>query len=105
MAENARCGRRGRIVVKQSHMTLLSSLGLSIAIATIVGEINTVFGDPSLYNGTLYAVEVATLNKEIDENREKMAKSLKGSAFSNDVYSTRDVMLKRYATNTYTTYI
>lgn len=83
----------------------MSSLGLSIAIATIVGEINTVFGDPSLYNGTLYAVEVATLNKEIDENREKMAKSLKGSAFSNDVYSTRDVMLKRYATNTYTTYI
>ena len=83
----------------------MSSLGLSIAIATIVGEINTVFGDPSLYNGTLYAVEVATLNKEIDENREKMAKSLKGSVFSNDVYSTRDVMLKRFATNTYTTYI
>ena len=134
MAENARCGRRGRIIVKQSHMTLcpvsyepafhsttfeftkllfcdvfnnpkMSSLGLSIAIATIVGEINTVFGDPSLYNGTLYAVEVATLNKEIDENREKMAKSLKGSVFSNDVYSTRDVMLKRFATNTYTTYI
>jgi len=83
----------------------MSSLGLSIAIATIVGEINTVFGDPSLYKGTLYAVEVATLNKETDENREKMFKSLKGSVFSNDVYSTRDVMLTRYATNTYTTYI
>jgi hypothetical protein len=83
----------------------MSSLGLSVAIATIVGEINTVFGDPSLYNGTLYAVEVATLNKDIDENRTKMAKSLKGSVFSNDVYSTRDVMLTRFATNTYTTYI
>ena len=83
----------------------MSSLGLSVAIATIVGEINTVFGDPSLYNGTLYAVEVATLNKDIDENREKVAKSLKGSVFSNDVYSTRDVMLTRFATNTYTTYI
>ena len=83
----------------------MSSLGLSIAIATIVGEINTVFGDPSLYKGTLYAVEVATLNKETDENREKMFRSLKGSAFSNDIYSTRDVMLTRYATNTYTTYI
>ena len=83
----------------------MSSLGLSIAIATIVGDINTVFGDPSLYKGTLYAVEVATLNKETDENREKMFRSLKGSAFSNDIYSTRDVMLTRYATNTYTTYI
>jgi len=83
----------------------MSSLGLSVAIATIVGEINTVFGDPSLYNGTLYAVEVATLNKDIDENRTKIAKSLKGSVFSNDVYSTRDVMLTRFATNTYTTYI
>jgi hypothetical protein len=83
----------------------MSSLGLSVAIATIVGEINTVFGDPSLYNGTLYAVEVATLNKDIDENRTKMAKSLKGSLFSNDIYSTRDVMLTRFATNTYTTYI
>jgi len=83
----------------------MSSAGLSVAIATIVGEINTVFGDPSLYNGTLYAVEVATLNKDLDENRVKMAKELKGSTFSNDVFSTRDMMLKRFATNTYTTYI
>ena len=83
----------------------MSSLGLSVAIATIVGEINTVFGDPSLYNGTLYAVEVATLNKDIDANREKIARSLKGSVFSNDIYSTRDMMLTRFATNTYTTYI
>jgi hypothetical protein len=58
-----------------------------------------------LYNGTLYAVEVATLNKDLDENRVKMAKELKGSTFSNDVFSTRDMMLKRFATNTYTTYI
>lgn len=76
----------------------------NIAIQTIVGDFNVVFGDLSLYKGSLYLDEVLWLNKTLEENRLRICKCIdKSDLFRNSIFSTKESMSKYIAINTYTT--
>ncbi len=78
----------------------------NIGIQTITTDINTVFGDLSLYSGKFYLDEVKRLYQEIQLNREKLFIQMENNIlFKNNIFSTKEQMLKYIATNTYTTYV
>ncbi len=78
----------------------------NIGIQTITTDINTVFGDTSLYSGKFYLEEVKKLYNDIQVNRERICVEMENNTmFKNNIFSTKSEMLKYIATNTYTTYV
>ena len=83
----------------------LGNLFYGITIQTIITDINTVFGDESLYTGKVYKEEVKKLHEELEENRKLIENESIDLTFKNNIFSTQEQMLKTYSTNTYTTYV
>ena len=83
----------------------LGNLFYGITIQTIITDINTVFGDESLYTGKVYKEEVKKLHEELEENRKVVENQNIDLEFKNNIFSTQEQMIKTYSTNTYTTYV
>lgn len=83
----------------------LGNLFYGITIQTIITDISRVFGDESLYTGKIYNEEVKKMYEEIEENRKLIENKNVDLEFKNNIFSTKEQMLKMYSTNTYTTYV
>jgi hypothetical protein len=76
-----------------------------IAIQTITTDIETSFGDVSLYKGSYYINEVNYLFKTLENNRKIIQEELEYSKFKNYNFSIIDDILYFFLANTYTTYV
>lgn len=85
----------------------LDKIFYNISLQTIVTNIDSVFGDVDLYKGELYKQEVEYLHSSLETNRKNMQDYFEkeNSVFQNTIYTTQPNMLKKIATNTFTTYV
>jgi hypothetical protein len=83
----------------------LNKIFYGISLQTIVTNINKTFGDKELYKGKLYKDDIELLYNDIEENRKKILNEYDNLSYKNNIYTTRDNMLKTYSTHTYTTYV
>jgi hypothetical protein len=74
-------------------------------LQTIITNIDKTFGDIELYKGKLYKDDVEVLYYDIEENRKKISNDFADKSYKNNIYTTKDNMLKTYTTHTYTTYV
>jgi hypothetical protein len=87
------------------HNKDIGNIFYGVTLQTIVANIDTVFGDELLYNGKIYKKEVNELFNDLEENRKVIGNEDVESEFKNNIFSTKEQMLKSYSTNTYTTYV
>lgn len=85
----------------------LDKIFYNISLQTIVTNIDTVFGDVDLYKGTFYKEEVEYLHESLETNRKNMQDHFEkeNRVFQNTIYTTQPNMLKKFVTNTFTTYV
>jgi hypothetical protein len=86
----------------------LDKIFYNISLQTIVTNIDTVFGDVDLYKGTVYKEEVEYLHESLETNRKNMQEHFEKEShrgFQNTIYTTQPNMLKKFVTNTFTTYV
>lgn len=85
----------------------LDKMFYNISLQTIVTTIENVFGDEKLYKGKLYKEEVKELHECLETNRAALQEQFKreNEIFQNTIYTTRQNMLNKFATHTYTTYV
>lgn len=85
----------------------LDKIFYNISLQTIVTNIDTVFGDVDLYKGDFYKEEVQYLHECLEINRKNMQDHFEreNRTFQNTIYTTQQNMLKKFVTNTFTTYV
>jgi hypothetical protein len=85
----------------------LDKIFYNISLQTIVTNIDTVFGDVTLYKGTVYNEEVEYLHESLETNRTNLQEHFEkeNRVFQNTIYTTQPNMLKKFVTNTFTTYV
>ena len=85
----------------------LDKIFYNISLQTIVTNIDTVFGDVDLYKGNFYKEEVEYLHESLETNRKNMQDHFEkeNRTFQNTIYTTQPNMLKKFVTNTFTTYV
>jgi len=86
----------------------LDKIFYNISLQTIVTNIDTVFGDVDLYKGTVYKEEVEYLHESLETNRKNMQEHFEKDSrcgCHNTIYTTQQNMLKKFSTNTFTTYV
>ena len=85
----------------------LDKIFYNISLQTIVTNIDTVFGDVDLYKGDFYKEEVQYLHECLEINRKNMQDHFEkeNRTFQNTIYTTQPNMLKKFVTNTFTTYV
>jgi hypothetical protein len=86
----------------------LDKIFYNISLQTIVTNIDTVFGDVELYKGTVYKEEVEYLHESLETNRKNMQEHFEKDSrcgCHNTIYTTQQNMLKKFSTNTFTTYV
>ena len=85
----------------------LDKIFYNISLQTIVTNIDTVFGDVDLYKGSFYKEEVEYLHECLEINRKNMQEHFEkeNRVFQNTIYTTQQNMLKKFVSNTFTTYV
>jgi len=86
----------------------LDKIFYNISLQTIVTNIDTVFGDVTLYKGAVYKEEVEYLHESLETNRQNIQEHFEKESrggFQNTIYTTQPNMLKKFSTNTFTTYV
>jgi len=83
----------------------LDKIFYGISLQTIVTNIDKTFGDIELYKGKLYKDEIELLYNEIEKNRKQVLDDFDHESYKNNIYTTKENMLKTYSTHTYTTYV
>ena len=85
----------------------LDKIFYNISLQTVVTNIDTVFGDVHLYKGNFYKEEVEYLHESLETNRKNMQDYFEkeNKTFQNTIYTTQPNMLKKFSTNTFTTYV